>query len=322
MDYTKTMLREVMELSPAIDNRISELSTSILIQAESPEGITTRLLEEALSMLVSMLHDNGLDFYSDHHQLLTDRHNVDYLCSLYQRYSPSSIIEYIGDNEHLRRTICSTVLGVSDNEFIVKVLEAVRDSSRLDYDNDMYDFLHDKVISSSDYATTVMMLLTEKDKRMPYDEHIPLNKDAVAFLTLLTAERKWCQTMLLNMIQTGIKLDYDKSIRLASRFCTLYSHPEYLVLLSQYQDLVLTSKDVLDRLMDEIRHTSVYYVEYYTDQQLHDLDINMLAVIVITQYSDKRLFDIEPSFKRLLAVFNDDVTVTDLIRAIPIQNKV
>lgn len=318
---TQELLHELVGLSPIIDNRISELSSSVM-QAEYDSVVSgDKLLGEALSLLIELLAEQGLIFHVDDELLLADRYSIDFIINLYRKFIPNNISEYLNSVPLLRTNISASVMGVADDEFIVLLLESVRDTCRSEYNDDMYSFLHDKVISTNKYSSNINSILNELDD-MSDTVHVDITSVDINFLIQLSKEKDWYKTCVTNLIYKSIvHLDYHYSLIITNQICRAYSRPENVILLSKYYDLVVSNTELITKVLNKIHSESDFYLEHYTDEQLGKLSLELIVAIILVQFIDKRLFGIEPNFKRLI----DNVTnvpVADIIRSIPIQNTV
>lgn len=318
---TQELLHQLIGLSPIIDNRISELSSSVM-QAEYDSVVSgDKLLGEALSLLIELLAEQGLIFHVDDELLLADRYSIDFIINLYRKFTPNNISEYLNSVPLLRTNVTASVMDVADDEFIVILLESVRDTCRSEYNDDMYSFLHDKVISTSKYTSNVNDILNELDD-MSDTIHVDITSSDVDFLIQLSKEKDWYRTCVTNLIYKSIvHLDYHYSLIITDQICRAYSRPENVVLLSKYYNLIVSNTELMTKILNKIHSESDFYLEHYTDEQISNLPLELIIAIIVVQFIDKRLFGIEPNFKRLI----DNVAhipVVDIIQAIPIQNTV
>ena len=319
---TQELLRDLMDLAPAINDRVSEQTSSSMISDADPQEIAKNLIIEAVTLLVDLLHDCGISFYVDNETLFANRHNIGYIMSLYRQYEPKHIEQFLNTSETLCQYISNDVAEASDEEFIVKMLEAVRDINPTQYNNDMYSFLHDKVCSSRKYTSVIMDILHNRNMVADYDKPVDVTKDTVEFLVKLIAERNWHINQMLSLSSKGIlTVDHHECLWLTSQFCSAYSLPANATFLSNYTELVSTNKEFIDKFINSIKKQSEYYVEHYSDEQISELHQGMIASIILAQMSDWRLFGITPDYKRLIANTNNNIFINDIIKAIPIVNK-
>lgn len=320
----KDTLRELMTLSPVIENRIEELSSSAMQVDFDPAKSVTNLIKEAMDLLIDLLNDCGIEIYADEDVILADRYNIGYVCTLYRQFATDHIRMYLYNNRYLIRNLCSSLADVSDNEFVVKLLEVVRNVSRTSYDNSMYGFLFDKIRSTQKYSSEVIAILHKMDSQSDSGDTVMMTEVDTNFLLKISAERRWYQSCINTLIfDKGIKsIDYPTSSALASRFCMGYCLPKYLVILSKYDTLIVANKDHVLSTLNTIHKESEYYADHYSDTELASLQIDMVIGIVLAQISDNRLFGLAADYTRLMMHAELDIPVVDIIKAIPTQNKI
>ena len=180
----KELLVDLMNISPIIDNRISELTTSSMQVDFDPVLSIPSLIRDGVSELIDLLAGVGIDFYADDDELLPDRHNIDYIITLYEQFAPDNIRHLLCD-QTLIDNINSAVDGVSDEEFIIKVLEATRDTYATDYYNQMYNFLHDKMSSTRIYSSAITEIIRHIETNNDYTSDVVITEVEIAFIAKL-----------------------------------------------------------------------------------------------------------------------------------------
>jgi len=320
IDTIQDILYDLTTLDPSIDNRISDLSSSALSSNTDPASTVNSLLGEALSILLDLLHSNGIEFYADYDLLFSDRYNICFVSALYRSFIPTNIVAYIGDDDTLKRCIQASTDDVADNEYLINILDAVRITNNSQFTEDMYNFLFDKVRSTPKYASTVRELL---DDNSYHEALVAVTSSDTAFLMILSLERRWHQSRMSELIyKAQYKIDYKLSVWLSTQFCSGYSIPENLSILARYHEFVLSNKTIVDELLLTIHKRSKFYVDHYSDDELGSISIEIVISIILAQLSDKRLFGIEPNFKRLLECGPPDIMISDIINQIPVQNSI
>jgi hypothetical protein len=201
------------------------------------------------------------------------------------------------------------------------LLEAVRNTYSSEYYRNMYEFLHDKISSNRIYSSAITEIISRKYAQGDYDKNLAITKQDTAFLMKLSQERMWHQTCMNDLASKGLDIHYDRGVQLSFRFCLAYCVPKNLVIISRYDEFATTNKEVVDALIKNMHKDSESYVEHYTDSELSGLGIETVISIILAQLSDKRLFGIEPDFKRLIDNCSDTIPVSNIIQMIPIQNK-
>jgi len=316
------ILNDLMMLSPAIDVRINDLNSSAVQDSFDMVMTTNMLLNEAFTMLITMLDENGICFHVDIDTLMSDTYNIEFVMTLYRQFTPQAIDIYLKNNIDICRSINANIINISSDEFIVHLLEAVKDTDNLTHSKEMYTFLHDKVYSTEAYSTEVTNILNKTYTRAYADTPVTITDIDMIFLMKLAEERKWYQ-MCMNelMYHSELSVNYKQSSWLASQFRSAYGLPENINILSRYVDMIGTNSDVIETVMQRIRKGSDFYADHYSDEGLQVLSLEMVIGVILAQLSDKRLFGIEPDFTRLIEN-NSVVNVSDILRMISTKTKV
>ena len=316
---SKELLNELASLAPQIDNRIGELTSSVIQEEFDPVETTARLVNEAATMLLDLLSDNGILFYVDIQTLLDNKRGIEFLCSLYKMYL-STNINVLLDDKAILNNIASSIGDIADEEFISTLLESVRDTHPSEFNDEMYDYFHDKIVSNSKYVSEISGLIQRREMRNDYDSDIVVTEDVIPFLAKIGKERNWYYSTVLSLITNKIIIvDYTTIEPTCERFCFDYCILKNSVILSKYNEIMSENHEIVDSIMKDIRSSSEFYVDHYSDTELSILPNNVIVGIILTQLSDKRLFDIDPNFDRLA---KSNPTVLTIIKAIPIQNEI
>lgn len=319
--YYDALLNNLMMLSPEIDVRINELVSSATQDEFDKTNTTLSLLSEAATMLIDMLNESGLYFHTDIDTILSNGYHIDFLMTLYKQCTPQSIEDYLIDHQDTCRLINAYTNNVAAEEYIVHLLEAIKDGDRSTYNNDLYVFFQDKVCSTEIYVKQVSDTVIKVYNKSYDDELVNITEHDIAFLMRLTEERQWYQSMMdLLLYNEKLPLNYKQSLWLATQFRSAYSLPKNLTILSRYDEYVISNKNIIDDIFKRIRRGSDFYVERYSDAELVNLSLEIVVGIILAQISDKRLFNIEPNFTRLQQ-YVKYINISDIIRIVVATNK-
>jgi len=315
------VLHELMSLSSDIENRVNELCVSCVQDEFDINTSGSRLLTEASMMLVKMLEEEGIKFHIDLEDLLSNYYNVQFLITLYQNFVPHNIEVYIRSVADLYKNVCAYTSDVADDEYLIHLLEASRDTERSQHMVELYTFAIDKVISTSGYVKAInevlMNIATNGD-----DSPIVVKSDDIAFLMKLNEEKRWANDVIINLVYNQIiYIEPERIQQMVSQYCQEYSSPNNLTILSQYESLNTTNPDIVKTLLLKISNESESHMQYYSDEAIGDLSIDMIMLLLLSQFTDKRLFDRPFNFKRIIDNANPDHQIERIISSIPIQNK-
>lgn len=314
----KTILKDLVSVSPVINNRIEELMSSATQEETDQISLQLELYNEAMNILLSLLEENGIVFYADKFLLKIDKYNVGFIIELYRHFTTFNINNFLNNNSNnLLDKIASGVTDINDDEFIIRILEIVRDVTRSPYYNEMYIYFHDKIISTHDYVVsvtdTINNLITSRDNQIGN-----VTSGDIEFLNKLSKERHWFQSTFSTMIHKGaLPINYSRLNQLSSRYCMIYSVPENVRLLSNYQELVVENPESIIPILKNIHANSEFHVDYYSNSDIKKLSICLIVSIILMQFTDYHLFGIRPDFNRLIKFRSLDIPIKSIIKMVP-----
>lgn len=315
------ILQDLINASPQIQNRIDELSHSVLEDQSDPYVLQQMLINEAFTMLIDLLNDSGIRFHVDLHDIQSDRYNMKYVISLYTDFTPHKLKEYLDIYQNFSYVIQEVLDTTVDTECIVKLIEARYLYEKSTYNRDMYVYLHDKIVSDLKYVDSIREIVADYEESIVDMWDSDDNEAIARFIDLIGKEREWFRKKMNDMIFNGnMPIDYSKSNQLTAQYCLNYTLPRYIALLSKYKGLITTNRYTLHEFLKKIHRISEFHDEYYSDSELHNIPIEMVTSIILMQFTDQRLFDIVPNFDRLMKFAHEDIPVKSIINMIPQQN--
>lgn len=314
---TADALRKLTNVSSAIENRVDELMVSSVQEEFTISTSIIRLYNEALSMLIDMLKDNGIEFHVDDDQLFGNTYNVDFFIALYQYFIPVHIKKYLDVTYKLYDNALAYTANISDSEFIIFLLEANRDTTRNQFDKDLYAFFHDKIISTPEYVfgiTSVFNDIAHGITNIPNE----ITQDEIDLLTKITVEKRWINLTITDLIHKGgLPIDYQSVSTCCSQFGKEYSIYENLFVFSKYKEYFISNNQIISKMIKSIHTHSVFYIEYYTDEAIGNLSIDMIVCIILHQFAEFHIFEIPVDFTRIIKYADKDIPINRIIDMIP-----
>lgn len=311
-----------MDLSTEVDNRINELMSSVIQDDYDTIESPNRLLSEAVITLIDELRIRGIEVYEDIDQIVADQYHIKFIASLYRNYVPENIGRFLKDNIQICRCIGADATTPISEIFIVHLLEAVKDIYPNRFNIDMHNYLVDKIRSTQMYVDMVEPILQQVYNESFYTKQAidKILEEEMTFLMKIKEERTWFSSVFTNLSYRKEFTYVDNRSLIpvyAVNFNASYVIPENFKLLAKYATLGEANQNVFMSLLNSIRQTSDFYVDRYTDEGLLSLSKEMLIAIILTQFSDKHLFGVEPNFERLKNI--DTLPISDLIKLISTQ---
>lgn len=314
---TADALRKLTNVSLVIEARVDELMSSSVQEEFSISTSIIKLYNEALSMLIDMLKDNGITFYCDEDQLYGNTYNVDFFIALYQYFIPSRIKKYFDVTYKLYDNALAYTTNISDDEFIIKLLEANRDTTRNQFDKDLYNFFHDKITSTPEYVfgiTSIFNDIAHGIVNIPNE----ITQIEIDFLSKITSEKRWINLTITDLIHKGgLPIDYQSVSTCCGQFGKEYSIYENLFVFAKYQEYFVSNNQIISKMIKSIHKHSVFYIEYYNDEDISTLSIDMIVCIILHQFAELHLFDIPVNFTRIIKYANKDIPIKRIIDMIP-----
>lgn len=312
-----TILRELASASPQIANRIEEMTSSCIQDDYDSNDTYIRLINESLGTLIDLLKDNGIVFHVSLDMIYEDGNAAEYLCFLYKYLIPEQLTSTYIDIINLPvETLTSIIDNCSDEEVIVMILDTIRSKDMGDFNMRLYRFLFDKIISTKEYIDNLKEAIIRRIRR-DNRVNIKVNQKIRTFVNRMADERGQFRTQFNKIIATyGIVVDPDICKRLVSRFGLFYGDPDYLGILADFHAKVISYDDVCD-VIKLIHEDSVFFVEHYDDDEISLLPAKLIIVIILAQFTDKRLFGIEPDFSRIIEFADKSIPVKNIIQMIP-----
>ena len=298
-----TLLSELMELSPSIDHRINELLVSVMQDDYDTVSTPMILTNQSIDILINELEDQGIRFHVDRDEICSDYYSLKYITLLYRNFTPRYFKTYLENNIRICRCIGANSPDTSTDEFIVKLLEIVKDIEPTQENIDLYVYASDKICSTESYVNEIDRILHDVYTRYidTNEQFTTITSEDIMFLKKLSQEKvKYTACMNYLMYTSSVKLDTKRTMWLASQFRTAYALPENVKILSQYDVLVASNPIVISKLIQLIRRNSDFYVDGKSDIVLDYLHLEELLGMVMAQLSDQYLFNIPPNYDKII----------------------
>jgi hypothetical protein len=184
----------------------------------------------------------------------------------------------------------------------------------------LYSFLFDKIISTKEYVSNLRDAIVKRIRRKAR-VNIRVSQNMRVFVSRMAEERGWFREFFNKITATySITVDPIISKRLINRFGLYYGDPDYLSILSDFYAKLIDYDNVCD-VIKLIHEDSVFFVEHYDNEELGILPAKLVICIILTQFSDKRLFGIEPNFDRIIEYADKSIPVKQIIQMIPQDNQ-
>lgn len=315
------ILKELATTSPEISDRIEELTSSCIQDEYDSNDTTNQLINESTDILINLLKGEGIIIHVPLDVIYGDSEAIEYLCFLYKNLLPEQLTSSYIDTINLPvETLTSIIDDSSDEEVIVMILDVIRSKDMGDFNMRLYRFLFDKIISAKEYVDNLKEAIIRRIRR-DTQVKIRVNQNMRVFVSRMAEERAWFRTFFNKIVATyGVVVDPLISKRLINRFGLYYGDPDYLSILSEFYAKNITYDDVCD-VIKMIHEDSVFFVEHYDDEELNILPAKQIICIILTQFSDKRLFGIEPNFDRIIEHADKNIPVRNIIQMIPQDNQ-
>ena len=316
---TADALHKLVNVSPIIENQINDsMANSIQTDFSLRDSIRV-LYNEALQILIDLLKDNGISFYSDTEELFSNTYNVDFFITLYQYFIPSQFEKYLKFNSSkLFENILAYTNDASDNEYLVKILEANRDTTRSQFDNELFIFFHDKVTNDSDYTRAIVEKLNDISQTGEINLPNEITEAEIVFLNSIVSEKRWTNKIIANLIHKGgLPMDYQLVNNCCDQFGKEYSMGSNLFLFSKYDEYIESNRSIIEKVIDDIHKKSIFYVDCYTNDELSKLSLDTVVCIILHQFAENHLFNIPVNFTRIIKYAHRDIQVSRIIDMIP-----
>lgn len=314
---TADALRKIMNVSGVIENRIDELMSSSVQEEFTLSNSVIKLYNEALAMLIGLLKENGIEFHCDDDQLFGNTYNTDFFIALYQYFIPSRIKKYFDVTYRLYDNALAYTANISDDEFISKLLEANRDTTRAQFDKDLYNFFYDKIISTPEYVFAITSIFNDIAHGIV---NIPneITQNEIDFLSKITTEKRLINLTITDLIHKGgLPIDYQSVSTCCSQFGKEYSIYENLFVFSKYEEYVVSNNQIITKMLNNIHKHSVFYIDHYSNEEISTLSIDMVVCILLHQVAELHLFNIPVNFTRLIKYAHKDIPIKNIINMIP-----
>lgn len=313
----ETILNDLVRLSDRISNRVEEVLSSCNQQEFDRNGTINNLINESVDILIDMLKDNGIEFYVDIEDIKSDRYHISFIIFLFNFFNSVDIVSHIRNTPKYLDLLSTGLVNANDDEFIVTMLEILKNLTKSTYHIEAYNYLHDKIKNNDAYAQFIMnaidIISSQADNTYVIFDDIDRE-----FIDKLISERKWFSKCITDMIYKGaIPVDHNNMLIITNRFAINYSIPDNVKILSRYETLYESNKLIIDTLLNKIRKGSDLYEEYYSDSDLGKLPTCMIVTIIISKLVDYHLFKIQPNFERIIKFASSNMPVKSLIEMIP-----
>lgn len=311
----KTILNDLAEASPIISNSIEESLSSTIQDEFDPIVSENKLITESVQMLINLLKQNGIEFYNT--DSVNDRYSIGFIITLYKYFIPNNISLFIKNTPGYLDIITSSIINVSDDEYIVHLLEALSDLTQSSYYQEMYNFLHDKIVSTNDYVTVVSASIDQLVVQSDNIDHNYSEKELI-FLDKVAVQRRWFHVTISELIfKAALPIEHARINQIISRFSLNYTIPENMIILAKYDELIETNKQFMQSFMLKLHKNSEFHVEHYNSSDIAKLPLCLVISIIITQFVDNHLFNITPDFKQLIQFAASDIPIESVIKMVP-----
>lgn len=311
-----SILTDLIYTALPIENRINDILSSATQEEFDINQTSNRLIDEALSTLLDLLKENGIELHADFEDIKSDRYNISFIIFLYKFFNTIDIIHRIKSTSGYLTNLTTGLIGIPNNEILVTMISILKDTTRLDYHNDFNNYIYDKITNTEKYAQYVITMIDVLNNQED-NQYIIFDEDDNLFIEKLVEQKRWFQICISDLMYNGaIPISADVCHNLTKLCCKNYSLPENVKILSKYKDLHEANPEIFKHFFDKIKSNSELHIEYYTNSDLNKLSLCQIIGIICMQIIDNELFDIKPDYTRLIKFAPDDIPIKNIINMI------
>lgn len=311
---TQEIFEELIDTSPIIAEFFSNMPINESVGAMTINDITN----SAFHILTGLLEDQGIIFHVDTDELISDYHNARFLIFLFKTFSPTFIKERLNNDQDLYNKISVELDGISDNEYLVHLIDTFESTDRTAYFRDMRVFLFDKITNTTLYASAIRNILDEIGSRGT--TQLSDDLETTQFLRALFSERIWCKSIIAS-IAGKLSLDIRQLEVLSSKFrLDLISSDLAYVYDMVKNGIDINNNPVVSSQLKRLRASSQFYASSIHYRDKTSVSRETVLMLILTRLSDRRIFNIPYNHDCITTTFPEHTDfVSEALRLITLQ---
>ena len=279
------------------------------------DDVTIReVIDQSFNILIDDLDDQGIVFHNigGKSELLADRYNARHLLTLFSEFRADKLNIIMKSDPIILKMIRTLIEGgINANEFLPEILKGFDDLQYATNSTDMYVFLHDKVISTDLYMSTIIRMV---NSIVDMNDDQGVSADIISFINTLLHEKKFFKQVLMELKDT-YSLDFDDIDTAVDRFrCDLIYSDYFPTIANLY---TTGAKERIGVLIDKIARSDTYYIAHYVNNELTIDDMTAIK-LMCTTVSNERLFGYATDITHLKTLREDVLSILSVADSVNI----